>query len=336
MTDHTTTTDNRSPEEIERDIRATQAEMSRTARQIGNELTPRNIIDALLDKAGQSGVDSDYLIDGARRNPIALGMIAIGGLWLVSDADARPKALGLDKLRSSSRGKDSDTFSSSSYEGWHPEHRSYVEHMSRCERQPDEDDMAYRRRRDHSRASYFMLEQGHDEDESAFRKRLDEATESLRQRRERMSESAHHLADSTRDRSRRMVDDARGFYADSPLLSGLAAAFVGAVAGSALPATRTEENYVGALGEQAIDAAGSKARQAGEQVRHRKDEMLDRVDDQIGGGAQGQQNQQGRQGQQGGQFRQSGEGQQFNDGSQDYESAEGGSDRPARFGNEGS
>ncbi len=340
MTDTTSTTDNRTPEEIERDIRATQAEMSRTARQIGNELTPRNILDALLDKADQSGVDSHYLIDSARRNPIALGMIAIGGLWLVSDADARPSALGLNKLKSSSGGKDSDTFSSSSsssssssYGGWHPEHRSYIEHMSRCERQPDEDDASYRRRRDHSRASYFMLEQGHDEDEGAFRKRLDEATEKLRQSREQMGERAHALADQTRERSRKVVDDARGFYADSPLLSGLAAAFVGAIAGSALPATRTEEDYVGALGEQAIDAAGNRVRQAGEQVRHRKDEMLDRVEDQIGGDGQ---NQQGQQGQQGGQFRQSGAGQQFNDGSQDYESAEGGSDRPARFSNEGS
>lgn len=334
MTDTTTTTDDRSPEEIERDIRETQAEMSRTARQIGNELTPRNILDALLDKAGQEGVDSNYLIDSARRNPIALGMIAIGGLWLVSDADARPSALGLNKLKSSSGGSSSDSFSSSSssYEGWHPEHRSYVEHMARCERQPDEDDLSYRRRRDHSRASYFMLEQGHDEDESAFRKRLDEATDGLRQRRERMSESAHHFADSTRDRSRKVVDDARGFYSDSPLLSGLAAAFVGAIAGSALPATRTEEDYVGGIGEQAIDAAGSKARQAGEQVCHRKDEMLDRVDEKMG--QQGQQGRQNQTGQQGGQPGQSGAGQQFNDGSQDYESAEGGSDRPARFGGE--
>jgi ElaB/YqjD/DUF883 family membrane-anchored ribosome-binding protein len=275
MTD-STTTDQRSPEEIERDIRATQAEMSQTVRQIENELTPRNILDALLDKAGQSGVDSDYLIDTARRNPLALGMIAIGGLWLVSDADARPSALKI----STGRGKSTET-DQSSYEGWHPDHRSYVEHMSRCERQPDEDDMAYRRRRDHSRASYFMLEQGHDEDESAFRQRLDEATEKMRRSRERMGERAQAFAGQTRDRSRQMIGDARGFYSDNPLLGGIAAAFVGAVLGTALPATRTEEEYVGSLGEQAIGAAGAKMRQAGEQVRQSKDTMLDRVEDRL-------------------------------------------------------
>lgn len=303
----TDTTDQRSAEEIERDIRTTQEEMSRTARQIEGELTPRNIIDSLLDKAGQSGVDSSYLIDAARRNPLALGMIAIGGLWLVSDADARPSALKLTSGRSNRKDE-----SQTSYDGWHPEHRSYVEHMSRCERLPDEDDQSYRRRRDHSRASYFMLEQGHDEDEGAFRKRLDEATEKMRRSRERMGERTQAFVGQSRERSRRAMDDARGFYQESPLVSGLAAAFVGAVLGSALPATRAEEDYVGGLGRQAIDAAGSKARQAGDQARHRKDDMLERMEDTISGGSpQGE-----------------------SPGQQGFQDGEGGSDRPPRFAEE--
>lgn len=276
----TDTTDQRSPEEIERDIRATQADMSRTARQIENELSPRNILDALLDKAGQNGVDSRYLIDAARRNPLALGMIAIGGLWLVSDADARPSALGLPVGRLNGK-RDHDDASG----GWHPEHRSYVDHMSRCEPQPGEDEQSYRRRRDHSRASYFMLEQGHDEDQGTFRKRLDAATETMRQRRERMSERTHAFSQQSRERGRHLMDNTKGFYSDNPLLGGLAAAFVGAIAGSAMPATRAEEDYAGALGERALDAVGAKARHAGEEVRHRKDDMLDRVDEQLGKGA---------------------------------------------------
>lgn len=291
-------TDQRRPDEIERDIRATQAEMSRTVEQIEGELSPRNIFDALLDKAGQNGVDTRYLIDGARRNPLALGMIAIGGLWLVSDADARPSALKMGM--GGSNGEDG---SHNSHDGWHPEHRNYVEHMSRCERQPGEDDQTYRRRRDHSRASYFMLEQGHDEDEGAFRKRLDDATERMRKQRERASESAREIARNTRERTRQTMDSAKEFYFDSPLISGLAAAFVGAVAGSALPSTRTEENYVGGLGEQALAAAGSQARKVGEDARHRKDDMIGRIDEKL-------------------------------EGTSDKD-AEGGSDRTARFAEEG-
>lgn len=309
MTD-TSTTDQRSSEEIERDIRETQAEMSETVRQIEGELTPRAIVDALLDKAGQKGVDSDYLIDTARRNPIALGMIAIGGLWLVSESDARPSALGLPKLRSDSKPQ-GEPQSPMSFDGWHPEHRAYVEHMARCERLPEEDDQTYRRRRDHARASYFMIEQGHDEDESSFRQRLDAATEKLRQSRDRVGESAQAFAGRARERSRRLAEDARGFYSDNPLVGGLAAAFVGAMAGSAMPASRTEEDYVGALGERALDAAGAQARQAGEQVRQSKDKMLDRVDETLAGGDDA--------------------------GGQDqpvFEDGEGGSDRPPRFAEE--
>lgn len=292
------TTDQRTPDEIERDIRETQEEMSRTARQIEGELSPRNILDSLLDKAGQSGVDSGYLIDVARRNPLALGMITIGGLWLVSDADARPSALKLPM--GGGLGKSSSN--GSGHDDWHPDHRSYVEHMSRCERRADEDDESYRRRRDHTRASYFMLEQGHDEDESTFRQRLDDATEKMRRRREQMSERTRAFAGHTRERTQQTLEDARGFYSENPLLSGLAAAFVGAVAGSALPATRAEEDYVGSWGEQAIDAAGARARQAGGQARKRKDEMLDQVDSKLGIGDQ---------------------------------DGEGGSERPPRFGEEG-
>ncbi len=305
-----TSTDQRTPEEIERDIRQTQAEMSQTARQIEGELTPRAIIDGLLDKAGQKGVDSDYLIDAARRNPLALGMIAVGGLWLVSDADARPSAMKLPLGRSKSHG--------ASDEGWHPEHRSYVDRMARCERQSGEDEAAYRRRRDHARASYFMIEQGHDEDEGTFRQRLDAATEAMRQRRERMGESARTMLGNSRDRTRHAMEDARGFYFDNPMLSGLAAAFVGAVAGSALPATRTEEDYIGGFGEQALDAAGQKARQAGENVRHRKDDMIDQVEGRLAG--EQQQNQQG------------GQMSQQDQGAQDMaEGGDSGSERPPRF-----
>jgi ElaB/YqjD/DUF883 family membrane-anchored ribosome-binding protein len=304
MTDMTT--DQRRPEEIERDIRDTQAEMSRTVEQIESGLNPRNLFDSLLDKSGANGVDSEYLIDVARRNPIALGMIAIGGLWLVSGVDARPGALTFSPGRSRGTSDGHDVVDSD----WSSEHSRYVEHMSRCERLPGEDAQSYRRRRDDTRASYFMLEQGHDEDESAFRRRLDAATDKLRQRREKMSERAQAFAQQSRERSRQAMDGAMGFYDDNPLVSGLAAAFIGALAGAALPATRTEEAYVGSLGEQALGAAKGKAREAGNAVRQQKDKAVGRIDESIAGAAH------------------------HGQGPGGHQEGEGGSERPARFGEE--
>ena len=86
MNPDTTTQD---PEAIERDIRRTQEDMSRTVDKIGDQLTVKNVFNALLDKADESGVDAHYLVDGARRNPMALGLIAAGLIWLVSEKDSR-------------------------------------------------------------------------------------------------------------------------------------------------------------------------------------------------------------------------------------------------------
>jgi ElaB/YqjD/DUF883 family membrane-anchored ribosome-binding protein len=269
-------TDNRSPDEIERDIRHTQADMSRTVDELEHEMTGRNLFNTLLDKADENGVDARYLLDAARRNPLALGMIAIGGLWLVSDSDARPSAM---KPSSNPFGGDHEHDD----EGWHREHRAYVAHMARCERRPDEDDAAYRRRRDDARADYFMIERRHDEDESSHRKRLDEATDQLRQRRDQAAQRARELGRQSRERAGAAASQAQGFYEDNPLLGGLAAAFVGAVAGSALPATRTEEDYLGSTGEQALGEAEARAREAGEQARRKKDEMVDKADRRMDG-----------------------------------------------------
>src|SRR3546814_9564052 len=76
--------DTRNPAEIEQEIERTQDEMSRTVDRIGDQLTPRNLLNSLLDKAEENDIDARYIVDGARRNPLALGLIAAGGIWLLS------------------------------------------------------------------------------------------------------------------------------------------------------------------------------------------------------------------------------------------------------------
>lgn len=294
MTDTTTSTDQRSPEEIERDIRATQDDMSRTVEQIGGELSARNVLNSLLDKAEDGGIDARFFLDTARRNPLALGMITLGGLWLVSDADARPSALGISRgSRSDSDGSTFDKGSSGgsslwdrSSDSWHPDHRRYVDHMSTCLPESGEDEAAYRRRRDLARANYFMIEQGHDEDHGAFRQRLDSATEAARDSWSKAGKSASRMAESTRNRAQGAASDVQDFYSENPLLMGLGAAFVGAVVGAMLPSTRTEEQYVGNLGEQALGAANAQVRKVGEAARQKKDDMLAKVDEAAGASGQ--------------------------------------------------
>ena len=78
---HDTTADD--PAAIEQNIRRTQDEMSKTVDKLGNQLSAKNLFNAMLDKADENGVDAQYLVEGARRNPMALGLIAAGAIWLV-------------------------------------------------------------------------------------------------------------------------------------------------------------------------------------------------------------------------------------------------------------
>ena len=257
-----TTTDTREPAEIEAEIRRTQREMSNTADRIGEQLTPRNVVDSLLTKADENGIDARYVLDAARRNPLALGMIAIGGLWLVSDSDARAKTI-TDKFGGGEPAPGDE---------WdHAHHHGYVTHMAGIEPRADEDHDAYRRRRDCARASYLMIEQRHDEDESAFRKRLDDATDSLRERRDAMADRARDFASSTRRSASRLSGKVERAYEANPLIGGLIAAFAGAMAGAAFPATRFEEENLGQYGADALDTARDKARE-------KKDELVDKAD----------------------------------------------------------
>lgn len=292
---------NQSPDAIERDIKRTQAEMSATVDQLGGQMTPRNIFNALLDKADENDVDARMVIEGARRNPVALALIAAGSIWLISDRDAK-----IPGGKSSDDDSSSDDSSDSRF-GWNSRddhHRGYVSHMASINPERNEDDIAYRRRRDHARASYLMIEQKHDEDDKSFRDRLDEATESMREKRDQWADKAreqHHnlaeragdWADSAREqgdnlagRAGDMGRGARGYarsasaksrslFFDNPLLGGLIAATVGAVAGTAIPITDMEEEKMGGLGEQALDMAEDKASEAADMAKKEKDKVVD-------------------------------------------------------------
>lgn len=269
MTDATTDTA-QDPAEIERDIRRTQDEMSRTVDRIGDQLTPRNLLNALLDKAEDNDIDARYLLDGARRNPLALAMIAGGAIWLVSDSDAKlPK---MSKLRSGG---------SAGNEHHDPHHRDYVTHMERVERLPDEDDLAYQQRRDIARANYFMLERRHDEDHHSFRQRIDEAAERFREKRHAWTDSARHAGGSIRSSGNAAASRAREAYTSNPLIGGLIAATVGAIFGTALPLTRTEEEKLSGAGEAAREKLGEQKDRLVSAAHEKKDEMVARAEERV-------------------------------------------------------
>lgn len=259
-----TNTDTRNPAEIEREIRRTQYQMSDTADRLGEQLKPSTIASNLLDKGTNKMKDSgNRALEATRSNPIPLAMIGIGGLWLAA------------------RTKPQTSSNSTSYTPAHDNHRAYVEHMSMIEPRADEDDALYQRRRDCARATFLLIERMPEEDESSWRGRLDSATTSMRDSRDSMMAGLRSAGDSTRQTASDMGSRAASTYRQNPLVGGLIAAVVGAIAGSAVPVSRTEEEKLGQLGSDAIDMAKDKAKQAGEMAREKKDELVDKADQKM-------------------------------------------------------
>lgn len=246
------------PAAIEQDIRRTQADMSRTVDKIGDHFTARNIFNALLDKADENNVDARMLIDGARRNPIALGLFTAGAIWLVSDKDSKFPSVG--------SGKSNDS-GNQDFDHLDVHHRDYVSHMSQVEIRDGEDPIIYQHRRDIARANFLMIERGHDEDDHGFRKRLDDMTEKFRDKRRAWADSSGRVGSATKDKARKAAGKTQELYESNPLVGGILAAAVGAALGSGLPISRQEQKELGNVGEKARDFASEK-----------KDEMVEKAD----------------------------------------------------------
>ena len=267
------TTDTRDPDQIQREIHRTQNEMSATVDRLGDQFSFRNLVNSLLDKADDSDVDARTMLDTAQRNPLALAMISIGGIWLVSERDARISSFTSGSNEDGGRTRRYD----SSFDH-DPDHRGYIDHMTRFERRSDEDEPSYLRRRDEHRGTYLMVERNHDEDHTSYRERLDQASERMRERRDSFAESARQRRDQLSQAGSQGARRVEQAYEQNPLLGGLAAAFVGAIAASVIPASRTEREYLGPQGAQALDMAGEKARELGEEAREQKDKLVDKAD----------------------------------------------------------
>ncbi|MDQ3246337.1 MAG: DUF3618 domain-containing protein [Pseudomonadota bacterium] len=274
---NSTTTTTEDPATIEQDIRRTQDDMSRTVDKIGDQLTIKNVVNSLLDKADENNVDARMLLDGARRNPMALGLIAAGAIWLVSDKDSKFPSMP-------SKDSKSDELDLGGHD---VHHRDYVSHMSSVEFRDGEDPIAYQRRRDLARSNFFMVERDHEEDDHSFKQRLDSMTETFREKRQAWSDSAGRGSDAAKEKARMAVSKTQDMYSNNPLVGGILAAAVGAAFGSTLPITRTEQEKLGDVGEKARDMASEKKEQVTSQLREKKDEMLDRADEKL------QQNKQG-------------------------------------------
>ena len=276
MTDETATQD---PAAIERDIHQTQDEMSRTVDRIGEQFSFRNVVNALLDRTETGEIDVRGVYNVAKRNPIALAMIAGGGIWLASGSDANGSTIRSAMPKRTPKTKDRG-------------HGEYISHMSQIERAADEDEASYQRRRDIARSNYFMVERGHEEEESSFRARLDHATEEFAAKRKawgRRAQQAGKSVGQTGMSVGKSVDETRQAameraataYDSNPLIGGVVAAAAGAALGALLPSLRIETERLGPLGSKAREIAGEQTDKLTDAVIDKKDDLVAQIEETV-------------------------------------------------------
>ena len=208
------------------------------------------------------------LVDGARRNPIALGLIAAGAIWLVSDKDSKLPTFGEKSGKSGNDG----------WRGGDVHHRDYVSHMSSVEERDGEDALAYQRRRDTARSNFFMMERSHDEDDSSFRQRLDDMTGKFRDKRRAWADSSSQAGAATKQKAQAAVSRTQDLYSSNPLVGGMIAAAIGAALGSSLKVTQQEREKLGGVGEKARGLISENKEKVTSQLREKKDDLLDKAD----------------------------------------------------------
>lgn len=82
----------RKPEEIERDLERTRAEMDDTIRAIEEKVAPGEWLDQALEYFAESSLESvRFLSRGIKRNPLPLALVGIGISWLVLAGGREPQ-----------------------------------------------------------------------------------------------------------------------------------------------------------------------------------------------------------------------------------------------------
>lgn len=262
---HTT----RDPDDIERDVRATRAEVSSTIDAIQSKLTPGQMMDQALSYM-RTSLPADFgrnLTDSVRNNPVPVALVGIGLAWMMmsgrsgSVQHARRHDADWDGMSGSS---ESDRWSGSAASSSSTGQSSGSAVSGTMSSIGD---------KAHQMADRTRAMAG------SARERMSSGMESTRAR---MSDLSHRSRDSmlrARDSMSQMIDE-------QPLVLGALGIAVGAALGAALPVTQRENALMGGMRDDLMakardtardyaDRAAGKAREMGQRAADRAHEAVD-------------------------------------------------------------
>lgn len=243
--------DSRAPEQIERDIRDTRAEVGATLDAIQSKLTPGQMMDQALGYL-RTSLPADFgrnMNETVRNNPLPVALVGIGLAWMMASGRS---GSAVHSPRMGARRHDERWQESDSSSGL----RDTAQHAT-------------------DRARDIAGEMA-----GQARERIADSADSMRERiadtaggaRERVSDLAHRTReqmDHARERASMMVNE-------QPLLVGALGVALGAAVGAALPETRREDELMGELRDDLMARGSEKARTYADRATDKAREMLDR------------------------------------------------------------
>jgi ElaB/YqjD/DUF883 family membrane-anchored ribosome-binding protein len=258
---HTT----RDPDDIERDVRATRAEVSSTIDAIQSKLTPGQMMDQALSYM-RTSLPADFgrnLTDSVRNNPVPVALVGIGLAWMMMSG--RSGSVQHARRHEAAWGSTSAAGESDSWSGGSASGQSGGSAMSGT--------MSSIGDKAHQMADRTRAMAG------SARERMSSGMESTRAR---MSDLSHRSRDSmlrARDSMSHMIDE-------QPLVLGALGIAVGAALGAALPVTQRENALMGGMRDDLMakardtardyaDRAAGKARDMGQRAADRAHEAVD-------------------------------------------------------------
>lgn len=305
------TNDNRTADEIERDIVNERAEMSDTFRDLQNKFSVETIVndigDMVRDQGGEIGRRVSQTV---RRNPAAVTLVGVGLAWLFLGKDRSQSANGQDRRSGNNYGWSNGGRASESDPSWYGN-----VHASPDRRVHGQDPGHDSRTAGQGSASDGMTGRVRDAAETAGHA-ISDATESWRDKgadmTARLSEGLEDLSEDAKSRvikARRAAHEARlsseammnkgarrasDLFEDQPLVVGALALAAGAAFGSMLPHTRLEDDTMGESSDRlfaeaeavyreerdkAMEAARKVGKTVASEVRNDVKDMGSKVED---------------------------------------------------------
>lgn len=267
-------TDHRTPDEIERDINDTRAELDATLDALQDRLNPQAAMDQAISYARENGgLFGRNLMEQVRDNPLPALLAGIGLTWLMTARDSGPSASRIGSsfntvrgglAGAASRGGDGAGSAADSVRGSAGAARERMAGASGAAKDRVSGASDEARERLHGARNAAGARMG------AARERAGAAYSGAS---ERAGEMYDRAGDSLRT--------AGGYARDNPLMLGMAAAAIGVVAAAMMPRTRTEEEYYEPMRERVRDQArdvGERARDAAHEAGHR---AIDQAEDKM-------------------------------------------------------